>query len=284
MSHVFEALRKSKGQAENEDVFAPEAIFRTPEKVPDFGSIRTENAEIRPEVRLAVWDNPGTLAADRYRLLRLQLEKLQSKRTLRTILLTSASPQDGKSTVALNLAVVLAGQGKHRVLVLEADLRCPSFVRRLGLSPWKGLSECLAHGLDPVTAVRRVDPLQFYLLPAGERVDNPTELLQSERLTHLVQAMSGWFDWILIDSPPVSPIADTLALKPRADASLLVVRSGKTPREAVEEAIQQLGPGFVMGIVLNGAKSLNRKYAEYYSKYYGQTIATKRKVVGRPAK
>ncbi len=283
MSHIFEALQKSEGRAENGDSLSPEAFFRTLERTSDLASVASENAEIRPESRLVVWDSPHTLAADRYRLLRMNLEKLQGGGKLRTLLLTSASPQDGKSTVTLNLATILAGKGKHKVLVIEADLRCPSLSRRLGLQRWEGLAGCLEQGLDPISAIRRIQPLEFYLMPAGEPVDNPTELLQSERLTQLVHSMSRRFDWILIDSPPTSPIADTLALKARADACLLVVRSGKTPREAVEEAIRQFGPRFVIGIVLNALEGLDREYSEYYSKYYGEAGAKKPETAGKPS-
>lgn len=275
MSHVFEALCKSEGHAESVDFLSPEAFFQTIENGSELPSVSSENAEIRPESRLVVWDNPHSLAADRYRLLRINLEKLQGVGKLRSLLLTSASAQDGKTTVALNLAMAFAGDGKHKVLVIEADLRCPTMTRRLGLNPWEGLSDCLTNGLDPISAARRVEPLGFYLLPAGGPVENPTELLQSERLTQLLHVASGCFDWILIDSPPTSPIADALVLKPRADACLLVVRSGKTPREAVDDAIRQFGPGFVVGIVLNGLEGLDREYSEYYRKYYSQAKAKK---------
>lgn len=271
MSHVFEALRKSEGH-KSDFLLEPEVFFHTLDDAPELTSVPSEQAKIRPECRLVVWDNPDTLAADRYRLLRIHLEKLQAGGKLRTLLISSASPQEGKSTVTLNIATVLAAKGKRKVLIIEADLRCPSLARRLGLGQWNGLSGCLTEGYEPISAVRRIEPMGFYLMPAGEPVGNPTELLQSERLTHLVQFMSGRFDWILIDSPPTSPIADTLALKPRADAGLLVVRSAKTQREAVEESIRQLGPGFVVGIVLNGLEGLEREYSEYYSKYYGETV------------
>ncbi|MGH9400509.1 MAG: CpsD/CapB family tyrosine-protein kinase [Terriglobia bacterium] len=277
MSHIFEALCKSEGRAEHGNFLSPEAFFHTIENAPDLASVPSENTAIRPESRIVVWDHPDTLAADRYRLLRMRLQKLQGGGKLRTLLVTSPLPQDGKSTVALNLATILADKGKTKVLLVEADLRRPSLAPRLGLERWAGLSDCLGHGSDPLPAVRRIKPLEFYLLPAGEPAGNPTELLQSERFTEVLQSMSDRFDWIIIDSPPTGPIADTLALKPRADACLLVVRAGKTPREGVEEAIRQFGPGFVIGIILNGLKGLDREYSEYYSKYYGETSAKKPK-------
>lgn len=271
MSHVFEALRKSEGHGANSDfVFAPEPFFEVIEDAPELTSVPIEQAKIGPESRLVVWDQPGALAADRYRMLRVQLEKLQSAGKLKTLLITSASAQDGKSTVTLNLAAMLAAKGKRKVLIIEADLRRPSLAGRLGMAKGRGVSGCLAEGLDPVAAMRRIEPMGFYLLPAGKPASDPTELLQSERLTRLVQSMSGHFDWILIDSPPTSPIADALTLKPRADAALLVARSGKTQREAVEESIRQLGQGFVIGLVLNGVEGLDREYSEYYSEYTAQ--------------
>ncbi|MDE3178804.1 MAG: CpsD/CapB family tyrosine-protein kinase [Acidobacteriota bacterium] len=273
MSHVFEALRKSEVNVEDMDLQSPEAFFHIIENAPQLTSIPSVNAEITPESRLAVWDNPHSLAADRYRLLRIHLDKLQGSGKFRSLLLTSASAQDGKTTVTLNLAIALAIQGKNKILVIEADLRRPSMIRRLGLKPWGGLTDCLALGLEPFSAVRRIDPLGFYLLPAGHPAVNPTELLQSDRLTQIVQLFSGCFDWILIDSPPARPIADTLALKPRVDACLVVARACKTPREGVEAVIRQFGPEFVVGIVLNGVGSIERECAEYYRKYYSPSKA-----------
>jgi len=113
-------------------------------------------------------------------------------------------------------------------------------------------------------SVRRIDPLGFYLLPAGEAAENPTELLQSEHLPAALTTLGPCFDWILIDSPPTGPIADTIVLRQQADGCLLVVRSGKTPREAVTEAIAQLGAGFVQGIVLNALEGMEAGYRKYY--------------------
>lgn len=275
MSHVFEALRKSEGQTSDESFISAETLFQSIEHALDLETVSIEHASLRPESRVIVWDQPRTLGADRFRLLRMQLQKLQGAGKLKTLLVTSPLPQDGKSTVSLNLATILADKGKRKVLLLEADLRCPSLARRLGTKSRSGLSECLQNGSDPLSAVRRIEPLGFYLLPAGAPAGNPTELLQSEHFTRMIQTFSNYFDWIIIDSPPSSPVADTLALKPHADASLMVVRAGKTPREAVEEAVRQFGPGYVIGIILNGLEGLEREYSEYYTKYYGATESAK---------
>jgi capsular exopolysaccharide synthesis family protein len=269
MSHIFEALRKSEGSLAD-DVFAtPETLFEVIEQQHEEPElVCSERAEIRPESRLALWDNPRSLWADRLRVIRMQLQKLQAAGKLRTLLLTSPSPKDGKSTVALNLATALVGKEKNKILLLEADLRCPSLIGRLGLKPWRGLSECLERDANPMRSIRRIEPFGFFLLPAGKATHDPTELLQSERLGEVLRILSAQFDFILIDCAPTSPIADTLALKARADATLLIVRAGKTSRESIEHSIQQLGKGHILGMVLNGLVGLEKEYSDYYLKYY----------------
>ena len=267
MSHLLEALKKAETRNAERRLASPKAFLGMAGRAPDLSGVPCESANISLESRLAVWSSPQSLAADRFRLLRIQLQKLQAAGKLKTLLLTSPGPQDGKSTVVLNLATSLANQGKQRVLVLEADLRCPTLAQRLGLKSWSGLLDCLREGSDPISSLRRVDPLAFYLLPAGGPAESPTELLQSEHFARVIQTLVQSFDWILVDSPPASPVADTVVLRQRADGYLLVVRSGQTPREAVAESIQQLGPPFLLGIVLNALESIDGEYRSYYRKY-----------------
>jgi polysaccharide biosynthesis transport protein len=270
MHYLWRALHKVRDDNGEGDFLSPEFPRHPSAETAKLGTIPLEKAEIRPESRLVVWSSPDALAADRYRLLRMYLEKLRKDARLRTLLLTSPSPQEGKSTVALNLASTLARDGNRRVLLLEADLRCPSLTRRLGLKPWPGLSDYLTGAADLMASLRLIDPLQFYLLPAGSAAGNPGEILQSERMTRCLEALSPLFDWILIDSTPTSPITDALTVKARADACLLIARAGKTGREELEEAIQLLGPQLVLGIVLNGVEGLERRYSGYYEHYYGE--------------
>jgi len=147
---------------------------------------------------------------------------------------------------------------------LEADLRRPFLGQQLQLKASPGLAECLEQGFDPLSAIRRIEPLRFYLLPAGKPVANPLALLQSQRFSKLIQDLADYFHWILIDSPPVSPVADTLALKAHIDGTLLVVRARVTPRDAMEEAVKHFEPGQVIGLILNGADGLDRSYSQYY--------------------
>jgi non-specific protein-tyrosine kinase len=124
-------------------------------------------------------------------------------------------------------------------------------------------------------AIRKIDPLGFYLLPAGEAIDDGSSLLQSNFASDLIKVLSSsYFNWILIDSPPTIPIADILVLKAHAEATLLVARAGKTPRETIEETTRNLGRDHIIGIILNGVEGLDRVYSKYYG--YGASEPNKK--------
>jgi len=220
-------------------------------------------ARPRPETRLICHTDPRSAAADRFRYLRMLLREPWSAGKLKKLLIAGALAHDGKSTITMNLATVLADRGKHSVLVVEADLHYPSLAKALQINPLAGLAECLTGGIAPLSAVRRIEPLGWYLLQAGEPRKNPTELLQTPSFGQILRTLSGVFDWILIDSPPVVPITDTLLLQQHADASLLVVRAGQTQRAAVEQAVTLLGKKHILGVVLNGVERSPHPY------YYG---------------
>jgi capsular exopolysaccharide synthesis family protein len=224
-----------------------------------------EEAQLRPENRLVFHADPRSPAADRFRLLRMRLKTHWNTGKLKKLLITGPLAHEGKSTLVLNLATALAERGKRRVLVIDADLHHSSVAEILRLRPWAGLAECLVdEATSPLSAIRRIEPLGWYLLPAGEPRRNPTELLQSPAFGNIIQKVSPCFDWILIDSPPVIPLTDSLSLQQHADGCLLVVRAGQTPREAVEQTIALLGEKNVVAVVLNGVEARNHLYAQYY--------------------
>jgi Mrp family chromosome partitioning ATPase len=233
-----------------------------------------EVCTVSAETRAVVYDDPTSAGADKFRLAQLRLKSLQAARRLKSVLITSPLPGDGKSTIALNLATVLSENGTVPVLLLEADVYRPTQVKRLGLKPWAGLTECYRRGEDPMLAMRRINPLGFYLLPAGQPVEDGTSLLQSNFTSQLLSSLSSSaFKWILIDSTPTTPAAEVLALKERTDATLLVVRAGKTPQEAIEESVLSLGRDHIVGIILNGIEGLNRAYSKYYGYGYRKSDA-----------
>jgi capsular exopolysaccharide synthesis family protein len=196
-------------------------------------------------------------------------------------LVTSPLPGDGKSTIVLNLATALAEGGNRKVLLIDADLHHASLHHQLGIKAPTGLMECLQDGRNPLSVIKRIEPLKWYLLPAGGPTVNPTELLQTESFCGVIQKLSPHFDWIIIDSPPVIPLTDAVSLTRHTDATLLVARAGRTPETVIESAITLLDSKHVIGIVLNGVDGLDRAYSRYkYSGYYGADGSSSVKPVG----
>jgi capsular exopolysaccharide synthesis family protein len=259
VSRVWDALRKSDYLAESRETRGDSSPFGL--------QIPTETVEVRPESRLVAHTDPRSPTADRLRFLRLRLNQVWSAEKLKRLLITSPLPHDGKSTIALNLAVTLAEEGKRTVLLIEGDLHRATLSNNLGLAGRPGVAECLENDADPCSLVRRLEPIGCYFLPAGNSRSNPSELLQSGVLPKMMESLSPHFDWILIDSPPVAPLTDALSWKERADATLLVVRAGRTPTHATEEALNLLGRKHVLAIILNCVEGLERAYKKYYKAY-----------------
>lgn len=264
MSHFFDS--KGLPAARTNDP-TPVSVGVISDKI-QLDQIPTEEVQLHPGIRIVLHSNPLSPGADRFRYLRMCLRELAHAGKLKSLLITSPLPQDGKSTITLNLATALAEGGKRTVLVIEADLHHPTLTEQLSLPVRPGLAECLANGLNPMSALRRLQPLGWYLLPAGEPHENPTELLQTDVLGGVMQKLSQHFDWILIDSPPVMPLTDSLSLARQANATLLVAREGRTPDDAIERSIALLGRQRVLGVVLNGVEGLERVYSGYYG--YGK--------------
>jgi len=212
---------------------------------------------------------PGT---EEFRTLRSRLYQLREKRPLKKVLVTSSLPKEGKSFVAANLAQALARQQGRRVLLIDADLRASRLHLALGTSATPGLSEYLLGEADEFGIMQRGTTENLLFIPAGRSTSNPAEMIANGRLSILLGQAEPLFDWIVIDSPPVIPVADALVLAGQADASLLVVRAGQTPSDAVEAAIESLGAKHVMGVILNGVEGLERLYSKY-NKYYGSAAA-----------
>jgi len=245
----------------------PRLSTEAPVRSFDLAQVPVESATISQESRVVYYSDPDSPGADRFRLLRMRLWPLWESGKLKTLLVTSPQPQDGKSTVVLNLATALAEQGQRRVLVVEGDLSRPTLSKHIGLPNKPGLGECLEEGKDPLSLLRRIDPLGWYLLSAGDVRGNPAELLQSPTLAQIFATVSRHFEWIIVDSPPVIPLTDTLSLKHHVDAGLLVVRADRTPRSMVENAVARIGSKHLLGLIFNGSEELGRTYSNY-RKYY----------------
>jgi Mrp family chromosome partitioning ATPase len=188
---------------------------------------------------------------EQFRLLRRRLEDLAQTRPLKTILVTSSLPEEGKTFVALNLAAALCQRGRNKVLLLEADLRRPSCCSALGLSPVPGLAECCANGAPLPGLVYRVSGMDVCLLPAGERPTSAIEWLASPRMARVVGETGRAFDWVLVDSAPLLPVADSVVLSRLCDGILLVVRRDRALKSALPEALNRFEPSKLLGLVLN---------------------------------
>jgi len=256
---------KQEIEREDNPVISETEFLQALERAGVYLPIPTETSTVPPESHIVVYSDPRSGGADRFRLVQLRLKGLQASKNLKSLLITSPLPGEGKTTVALNLATALAEKGKRPVLLLEADVYRPTVVKRLGLTPWLGLTECFEGNRDPLLAIRRIDPLGFYLLPGGYPMEDGSSLLQSDFTSRLMKDLAATpFSWVLIDSPPATPIAEILALRAQSDATLLVSRARKTPREAIEETTRSLGRDHILGIILNDVEGLNRVYSQYY--------------------
>lgn len=266
VSRIWDLLKRSEHLAamEPDSGAKPVALARIPGSL---DRIPIESVRVRPEARIAVYSDPRGAAADRMRFLRMCLNQVWNPEKLRKLLITSALPHDGKSTIALNLAVTLTEEGKRTVLLIEGDLHRATVSKELGLAGHAGVAEYLEEGANPLSLVRKISPLGFYFLPAGTAKGNPGELLKKELLAPMIESLSRHFDWILIDSPPVAPLTDTLSWKDNCDATLLVVRAERTPTQAVEDALNLIGRKHVLAIVLNAVEGVDRLYAKYYKAY-----------------
>jgi capsular exopolysaccharide synthesis family protein len=280
LNHFSDLPKKLPEPTSDSSTSSVEAASDHVQEATRLDQISVEEVQVQPGSRIVVHTDPGSAGADRFRFLRMCLRELWSAGKLKSLLITSPLPQEGKSTIALNLATALAEGGKRTVLLIEADLHRPTLTEQLGLERRAGLADCLEGSLSPFSALRRLEPIGWYLLPAGETRRNPTELLQTEAFAGVLQKLSPHFDWILIDSPPVIPLTDALSLARLANATLLVAREGRTPREAIEKAIAVVGRQRVLGIVLNAVEGLDRMYSGYYG-YRGYSGSNALKDAGR---
>ena len=206
----------------------------------------------------------SAMGAEQFRTLRSRLYQLRSERPFRTILVTSAVAQEGKSFVAMNLAQAIVRQPDRRVLVIDADLRSSRQHLLLGAPKSPGLSNYLGGEIDEIAVIQSNQGSNLYFIPAGTKVANPSELLANGRLKRLIQRVSTLFDWILVDSPPCLPVTDANVAADSCDALLLVVRAHSTPVEIAQRAKQELHGRNVLGVVFNSVNEKALKYRAYY--------------------
>jgi len=220
---------------------------------------------------------PRSEIAESFRTLRTAIYFGLPEGHAKTILVTSPSPADGKSTVASNLAIAMA-QADQSVLLIEADFRNPRQKEIFGLETEAGLSGVLAND-DPLdAAIVATEVKGLWVLPCGPLPPNPVEMLSSKAFRHALEELSQQYDKIIIDSPPVAPVADTRVLGALCDITLLVLRAEKSTREdslGARDGLMSLGAR-ILGVVVNAAPSGKRSYVYggrigYAGRYLGYT-------------
>jgi capsular exopolysaccharide synthesis family protein len=225
----------------------------------------TRPAGTNMDPRLVAAAAPQSLAAEQYRLLRTRVTRAENGRACRAIIVTSPNKGDGKSLTAANLALTMAQDTQQRVLLLDADLRRPSIHRLFGISETPGLSDILMGGAAIDDALVTVADHRLTVLPSGLIPTQPAELLGSSGMRRVLETLRTRFDRILIDMPPVAPLADVAIAASMADGVLMIVRAGVTPKPAIERALSGLDAGKILGLVLNdaGASGANYGYDGY---------------------
>jgi len=223
---------------------------------------------LRDDSRLVSVGKEGSLGAEKFRFLAVRLRQLRHSRPLKKILITSSIPQEGKSTVSANLACTLARRKPQKTLLLEGDLRRPNIAAQFGLGKLPGLCEWLS-GESHSINIYRLESLGVWILPAGSTPQNPLELMQSGKLSPLMEQLEAWFDWIVIDSPPVLPLADTSLWSRLADGILLVTRKGTTEKQQLQRGLEAIDKSKLLGALVNS--SANAAHSDYYQRYTSST-------------
>src|SRR6202795_4692770 len=214
---------------------------------------------------------PQSQMAESYRALRTSLLLSNLGAPPKVIMVTSARPQEGKTTTSINTAIVLAQKGV-RVLLMDADLRRPSIHKTLGMGPRSGLSKVLT-GSATLQQTITTSPIlpNLFIMPAGTPPPNPAELLASSNMRDLIVELRELYDHIVIDTPPTLSVTDAVVLSPRADATILVIRSGQTTKPALRRArdiLMQVN-AHVAGVLLNAVDLTSPDYYYYYE-YQGK--------------
>ena len=229
------------------------------------------NGHSRPELLLS---NPSPVIAEVYRQLRTTLLLSRDGCELKSMLVTSSLPGEGKTTTAINTAISLAESGAN-VLLIDGDLRRPSLHKIFNVNNERGLSTALSNGLtasDLLSIITRPELGELSLLTSGPSLKNPTKLFSHERLRQLLTALESEFTHIVIDSPPIVPFADGVILSAAVDGVLMVVQGGKSPQEIVLRSMKLLDDvdAVILGVVLNNTRlqPLDTYYQTYCQQYY----------------
>lgn len=219
---------------------------------------------------LITYTNPKSPISEAYRGIRTNIQFANIDKNIKTILVTSSTPGEGKTTTLGNLAVVLAANG-HKVLVVDCDMRKPRIHKAFELSNKKGLSDLLVKGDDYKAYLHEIEGSDMEVLTAGKIPGNPSELLHSKAMKSVVEQMKEDYDYILFDTPPILPVTDAAVMSSYIDGAVLVITSGEIKRDVAKKAKDALVAvnANILGVVMNKVTVEDRK--SYQSYYYYQS-------------
>lgn len=221
--------------------------------------------------------DPKSPISEAYRTLRTNFQFATLKRPLRTVMMTSAVPGEGKTTTAVNLAVTMADRGM-RVLIVDTDLRRPNVHRVLRMERGPGLADVLREGLDPQSVIRPTRIENLWIISSGRVPPNPSELIGSDRMSELMQQLGGAFDIVICDAPSVLVVTDPVLLATHVDTCVMVVSTENARRETILRAKKLLEAADceITGVVVNGLETTRRHYYYYYY-YYDEGASVRRR-------
>jgi capsular exopolysaccharide synthesis family protein len=229
-----------------------------------FGNFELLKISTHVESQLASLVDTDSPAAEAFRLLAVRLRHLRRERPLKKVLITSTVPEEGKSFASANLACALALNSQQKILLIEGDIRRPALWRILGVARMPGICEYLRDGRSLSSCVYHLDAAGIWFLPSGSAQGDTLEVIQLAKLNAAMEQLAQWFDWIIVDSPPALPLADTTALARLVDGIILVARRGTTRKRKLQKGLEALEPEKLIGALLNYSDGASDSDYYYY--------------------
>jgi protein-tyrosine kinase len=220
--------------------------------------------KLDPRMNVFLSESKDTMGAERFRTLRSRLYQIADNQKLGRILVTSSLPAEGKSFVCANLAQAIAQQAQRSVLLIDADMRKPAQHKIFGTTKAPGLSNYLRGEVDEYGAIQNGRQNNLFLIPSGDEISNPGELVLNEQMKKLVAFGTDMFDWVIIDSPPALAVHDASLLADLCDGVLFVVRAASTDFEIAMKASTHFRKRNLVGVVFNGVDRGECSYGNYY--------------------